>query len=166
VVDPLGALARSVLVVDDDPMVLTFLSRVISRYGVSVLNASCGNEALRLLDSGQKIDLVLTDIDMPSMTGIELRALLLNHNVWQSIPVVLMTGGVTTGIPRGVLVLTKPFELRQIQCTMVAHLGGSCPLGRFEPGCTQIRTHSVLEPGHLPVFCANCCDHCPKRWYA
>jgi CheY-like chemotaxis protein len=165
VADPLGTLSRSVLVVDDDPMVLTLLSRLIARNQMSVQSASCGNEALRVLESGQKIDLVLTDIDMPSMTGIELRTLIVNHDEWKLIPVVLMTGGVSSGIPHGVLVLAKPFELRQIQCTIASHLGGPCPSGRLEPECTHVRNHDVLKPGHLPLFCANCCAHCPKQRY-
>jgi CheY-like chemotaxis protein len=68
-------IARSVLVVDDDPGVLGVVSRILRRAGGDVATASNGREALRLIAGGRvNPGLLVTDIDMPGMTGIELAA--------------------------------------------------------------------------------------------
>jgi CheY-like chemotaxis protein len=124
------AATKAVLVVDDDQMVLNYLSRVIARFGYPVVVASSAKDALGALASDENIGFVLTDIDMPEMTGIELRSEILKHECWSRIPVALMTGGVGVGIPNGVLVLLKPFDPMQIKCTMATHLGGISPPGK------------------------------------
>jgi CheY-like chemotaxis protein len=158
--------SHSILVVDDDPMVLTFLSRVIARCGVSAVIASSAPEAIRALADNTHIKFVLTDIDMPFMSGIELRSVILQSDAWRQIPVALMTGGVSDGIPKGVLVLPKPFELKQIQCTLATYLGGPCPLGRLSSCSGSYRFHVATAPGAKPVYCVDCCENCPKRRYS
>jgi two-component system cell cycle sensor histidine kinase/response regulator CckA len=62
-----------VLVVDDDPAVLEVAARVLERAGYRVLQAGEGSEALRVARDHQGgIDLVLTDVVMPGMNGLEL----------------------------------------------------------------------------------------------
>jgi two-component system, NtrC family, response regulator HydG len=63
--------SRRLLVADDDPGLRESLNRTLTRAGYSVLLASDGRAALELLQSGG-IDLVLTDLKMPGLTGIEL----------------------------------------------------------------------------------------------
>lgn len=63
---------KSVLVVEDDPIVRELLLRVISKAGFSVLEAGDGCEALELIHSGAKPDVLLTDVLMPEMNGAEL----------------------------------------------------------------------------------------------
>jgi len=62
---------ETVVVVDDDPVLLDFIEEVISFYGYSTIMASSGNEALKLSEN-KKIDLLVTDIMMPGMNGIDL----------------------------------------------------------------------------------------------
>jgi signal transduction histidine kinase/CheY-like chemotaxis protein len=63
----------TVLFVDDEDLVLTMGQTVLSSFGYTVLTASSGQKALEILsESKRKIDLVLTDLVMPNMSGREL----------------------------------------------------------------------------------------------
>jgi DNA-binding response OmpR family regulator len=64
----------TLLVVDDEPLVREFVTDALSLYGYRVLQAKHGVDALRVLkeESLSDISLVLTDITMPTMDGIEL----------------------------------------------------------------------------------------------
>lgn len=65
--------SEAVLLVEDQPEVRSFLRRVISRAGYQVSEAGSGKEALELLrESGQGVELLLTDVVMPEMSGVEL----------------------------------------------------------------------------------------------
>src|SRR5688572_9190956 len=69
--------AGIILVVDDDPAVLEVSARVLERSGYSVLQAENGLEAMSVARSHPgRLDLVLTDVVMPGMTGRELGELL------------------------------------------------------------------------------------------
>ena len=62
--------AAELLVVDDSPSLLTMTTMVLERMGHNITTACNGQEALALL-TGRKYDLVITDVDMPVMNGIE-----------------------------------------------------------------------------------------------
>ena len=62
----------TILCVDDDPSILKVRTLVFSAAGYSVHTALSGEEALRLLDDGTEVDLVLLDYLMPGMNGDEL----------------------------------------------------------------------------------------------
>lgn len=81
---------RTVLVVDDAELVLRTLSRTLRRHGYKVLTATSADEALGLLRTGQVFDLMLSDVVMPGMSGVELmeRA----RRLCPEMHVVLMTG--------------------------------------------------------------------------
>jgi CheY-like chemotaxis protein len=79
------------LVVDDEPVVRAFVARALTRAGLTVMTAADGREALRLVAEDRVRPTVLvTDIEMPGMTGIELAARLLALR--PAIRVVMMTG--------------------------------------------------------------------------
>ncbi|WP_426105244.1 ANTAR domain-containing response regulator [Massilia sp. TSP1-1-2] len=67
------AVKRRILVVDDDPLLLTFLTEVIGHAGYDTVTASCAEEALAVIATGEP-DLALLDITMPGMSGLELAA--------------------------------------------------------------------------------------------
>lgn len=64
---------ETVLLVDDEPQVVTLVREMLLREGYTVMGASSGNEALDLVKSqDNRIDLLLTDIVMPDLNGRDL----------------------------------------------------------------------------------------------
>ncbi len=78
-----------VLLVDDDPAVLTTTRRVLEKGGHDVVACGSGREALALLASGE-FDVMLSDIEMPGITGLKLLRAVREHDL--DLPVILMTG--------------------------------------------------------------------------
>jgi CheY-like chemotaxis protein len=65
--------SKTVLAVDDDQIVLETVLRILQRRGLSVIGASGSADALALCErSAQPIDLLLTEVNLPFMTGAEL----------------------------------------------------------------------------------------------
>jgi CheY-like chemotaxis protein len=81
-----------VLIVDDDPSLVAAFKRYLGRRHI-VETATSGQLALELLASGARFDIVLCDLQMPVLGGIQLYRLLLNHHPDQAQRVVFMTGG-------------------------------------------------------------------------
>ncbi|MBI5056490.1 MAG: response regulator [Nitrospirae bacterium] len=78
----------NLLVVDDDPLVLGSLSGLLREFGYSVISCKNGKDALaRFVDS--KVDVVVTDIKMPQISGIELLEKI--HGINNETPIILMT---------------------------------------------------------------------------
>lgn len=64
---------KTVLVVEDEPALVSIYQRALERRGYNVLTANCGEEALEILDGRDgAVDLLLSDIVMPRMGGREL----------------------------------------------------------------------------------------------
>ena len=80
---------RNVLVVDDDPVVGKSFNRVLSGKGYKVITAENAAQALEMLRE-QECDLVVTDIKMPGMDGLELAEHVKARRPWM--PVVIVTG--------------------------------------------------------------------------
>ena len=78
-----------VLVVDDERMILGVACEIIGEFGHHVLVAESGPVALTIL-AAEKIDLIITDIMMPQMDGIELSRRVLDR--FPDVQVALMTG--------------------------------------------------------------------------
>ena len=79
-----------VLVVDDEKAVLRSTVRLLDVLGYATVSAESGSEALRMLASNQKIDLVLADFAMPEMSGGELAEAI--RAMRPTLPVILITG--------------------------------------------------------------------------
>ncbi|WP_052388657.1 response regulator [Belnapia moabensis] len=107
---PSPTVRRTVLLVDDDPLVLASTRAMLEDLGHAVLEASSGPEALELLRAGRAADLVITDYAMPGMTGVQLAATIRQH--WPGLPVLLATGyAEVPGEGEGALPrLEKPFD--------------------------------------------------------
>lgn len=80
---------KTILVVDDEHVVRTVLERSLKREGFRVVTAGDGVEALEKL-RGTKIDIVISDIMMPKMDGLEL--LVEVKSEFADVPVILITG--------------------------------------------------------------------------
>jgi len=84
----LNSKKTNVLIVDDEPLVLNSLSGLMMELGYSVISCRNGHEAIdKFIEN--KIDVVLTDIKMPEISGIELLEKI--HDINKEIPVILMT---------------------------------------------------------------------------
>lgn len=67
-----GARAQTILVVDDEPLVLKLCSQILDHAGYAVEAACDGKTALEICESGKPIDIALLDVIMPGMSGPEL----------------------------------------------------------------------------------------------
>lgn len=83
-----------ILVVDDEGAIRYSVSKTLERVGYQVLTASSGEEALELMDQ-QDFDVVLTDIRMPGISGVDLLASIKEQSA--DIVVILMTGYASLG---------------------------------------------------------------------
>ena len=81
----------NVLVVDDDPTIVDFLSLVLTEMGCRAIPAWNVFGALEEVKK-QRIDLVVTDLKMPGVHGLTLVEWLKGHEVHGSIPVIVITG--------------------------------------------------------------------------
>jgi CheY-like chemotaxis protein len=79
-----------VLVVDDDNSVLKSTLRLLNFLGYASVPAKSGREALRLIANEQEIDLVLVDVGMPEMNGVDLTRAI--HGMRPTLPVILVSG--------------------------------------------------------------------------
>jgi PAS domain S-box-containing protein len=105
------------LFIDDDQSVREMVAPALKEQGYHVLTAANGAEALALLEGQeQQLRLVLSDIAMPVMDGLEITEKL--HTRWPDLPIVLISGTFDVekqALPKGVItVLTKPFRLEQL----------------------------------------------------
>ncbi len=80
----------TILLVEDDESVQHVLQRSLSSFGYRVLLAGNGLEALELIEGGEVVDLVVTDVVMPVMGGFELAARLAQDKA--HIKVLLISG--------------------------------------------------------------------------
>ena len=126
-------MALKVLVVDDSAVIRKVVIRALSQTGVTieeVFQASDGIEALKILRAG-KIDLVLSDINMPNMDGIQMLAAMQEEPELKIIPVIMIT---TEGSQSKVMdaaklgakgLVRKPFVPEQIKQKMTECLDAS-----------------------------------------
>ena len=83
--------AVRVLVIDDEPMIVRSIRRAL--HGVEVVAAHSGNEALGILQLHTDFDLLLCDLMMPDMTGMDVHAEVLKRSPELEQRMVFMTGG-------------------------------------------------------------------------
>ncbi len=79
------------LVADDQIVTLRVLDHILKRNGYETVLARTGKQALDLLESDPEIDLVLTDILMPELDGIELLCEIRERPEWRRLPVIIST---------------------------------------------------------------------------
>ena len=108
-----------ILVVDDDLALLRMLEKLMSPIG-KVTCATDGQEALDFLTEGVMPDLIITDLMMPRMDGLQLVDELRSNSKFKNIPVIMLTAkgtpkDVITGINKGARhYLVKPFKNKDL----------------------------------------------------
>ena len=109
----------TILVVDDDAEVREVVAEYLMASGHRVLQAEGGREALRILDHASDVDLVITDVRMPDISGIELAERITRED--PSPKVILISGYF---VPQQInrRVLRKPFRMQELEAAIQAEL--------------------------------------------
>lgn len=118
-------MSGKLLLVDDDRFVLNPLARLLGLYGYHCTPAVTGEEALRLVESGEVFDMLILDIGLPDIDGVTVcRRVRSKHTM----PILMLTArdsssdkiiGLEVGADDYV---TKPFEPQEILARVRAHL--------------------------------------------
>lgn len=113
---------RKILVVDDDEAVRSVTFEMLKRLGFDVTTADCGEVALEKA-RGQHYDLILLDLAMPNMSGVEVFAAL--QSFQPDVRVVFMTGysrdefsDLLIENAETTAVLSKPFPLQELKASV------------------------------------------------
>jgi two-component system chemotaxis response regulator CheY len=115
-----------VLIVDDSAAIRKILQRVLRQAEVSlgqIYEAGDGVEALKTLET-QRVDLVMADINMPNMDGLQLLSHIKTTEKWKQLPVVMVTteGGESKVMSAAKLgaagYVRKPFSAEQLRQTL------------------------------------------------
>jgi CheY-like chemotaxis protein len=101
---------RTILAVDDDPMYIDLVTDVAASQHYSVISAPDGAIALHMLTS-HRVDLIVSDVDMPVMDGLAFHAKVRNDPRFSSLPFVFLTG---TTNPKALAYITDHTDIRHI----------------------------------------------------
>lgn len=116
-----------ILVVEDDPDIMRILVQCLTTGGHQVVQAYGAEDALRKVEA-QRFDLILTDLAMPKMSGVELIYDLKNNPQRKKIPVLAVTAHVWDAIAQSALrvgcngIISKPFNTKQLLQEVHKHL--------------------------------------------
>lgn len=113
---------KTILIADDSAAMRAMLVAVVESLGedLQIVEASSGFEALRLLPR-EHVDLIMTDINMPDINGLELISYLRNNPNYKTIPVfIISTEGSAKDVEKGKLLgadeyVVKPFSPASLQ---------------------------------------------------
>jgi CheY-like chemotaxis protein len=109
----------TILVVDDEAEVRSVVAEFLEDFGYEVLQAEGGPEALRRLEEHPDVQLLISDIRMPEMSGIELAEIATQGN--PDLRVILISGYfVAQQVNRRFL--RKPFRMKELQAAVRAEL--------------------------------------------
>lgn len=105
---------RKILVVDDQPMLTKAIRRMLSDHDVTAVSSA--REVLAKIEQGERYDVILTDLMMPEISGMDLHTMLANVAPDQVAKMVFMTGGAFTNRAREFFdrvsnpTIEKPFD--------------------------------------------------------
>lgn len=129
---PLRSTPRRMLLIDDEPMILATLAMLLSKQ-YDVVTASSGSEARDMLQSDRGFDVLLCDLMMADVSGMDLHRSVLALDPQLARRMVFMTGGAYTEAAERFLLevpnprVVKPFELSDLQSALHEVLRGATP---------------------------------------
>lgn len=118
---------KVVLIADDSPTIRKFVAFSLTMQGFEVIAACDGMEAIELLP-GRKIDLVITDLNMPNMDGFELIKAIRQNEAYVDTPIIILSSlAGSEEIERGMSCgansyMVKPFDPKRIQYEVAKYL--------------------------------------------
>jgi len=86
---------RRLLLVDDSPFFRNMLAPLLQVAGYDVTTAPDAKEALKLLEEGEAFDCIVSDIEMPGMSGFEFAQTVRGNDRWQGLPMVALSSHAT-----------------------------------------------------------------------
>jgi two-component system chemotaxis response regulator CheY len=116
-----------ILVVDDSPTIRKFISIALKIKGYEIISANDGMEALELLPN-EKIDLIITDLNMPNIDGFNLIARIRSNESYANTPIIVMSNlSDSEDIERAMQLgansyIIKPFDQNNIIKEVVKYL--------------------------------------------
>ncbi len=120
--------SHQILLVEDDEALRTVMARSLRRAGHEVFTANDGHQALDLLDAGKRPGLIIADVIMPGMGGVELQKILSSSG---TAPPILLTSGLDASrafqggpLPEGVPFLQKPWTIDELLARVESTLEG------------------------------------------
>jgi DNA-binding response OmpR family regulator len=111
---------KKIMVVDDEPDILTTVGQMLEMSGYEVIKVIDGEECFKKLnESSTNPDLILLDIMMPDISGWDVAAKIKENPRWSSIPIVFLTAkGDTSSIGLGGMAaedyIVKPFDIKDL----------------------------------------------------
>ena len=111
---------KTVLVADDDVRNIFSLSRSLENYGMHVVSAVDGKDAMKQLEDHKKVDLVLMDMMMPEMDGYESIRVIRKIPKYRNLPIIAVTAKAMTGDREKCIAagasdyITKPVDVDQL----------------------------------------------------
>lgn len=84
-------MSKTALIVDDSPTMRQMVSFTLTNAGFTVIEAADGKEAVTKVVGGQKLDIVVTDLNMPEMDGITLIKELRRLSTFKFTPILMLT---------------------------------------------------------------------------
>jgi signal transduction histidine kinase/CheY-like chemotaxis protein len=116
----------TVLLVEDDALVMSATAAMLEDLGHTVVEASSGKAALQVLRENTAVDLVVTDHAMPGMTGLELAERI--RAEWPALPILLASGHAELPERAGLALprLTKPFRRDELEHAIASVTTPAC----------------------------------------
>jgi len=114
---PQGA-GQAVLLVEDDPSVRLLIGEVLSELGYRAIKASDANAAIKVLESSQAIDMMISDVGLPGMNGRQLAEVAREYH--PTVPILFVTGYAENAAIRAdflgtdMAVISKPFQVEEL----------------------------------------------------
>ena len=125
-----GSRLSHILVADDEPHIGRIIKMKLEQGPFRVTLAYDGQEALDIVNNGEQIDLVLLDLMMPKLSGLDVLKRIREQEKFKSLPCIILTAGGEAKHERDALelgatqFLTKPFSPKKLYA-LVARLTGA-----------------------------------------
>ena len=122
---------KTILIVEDEPDTVTYLSTLLEDAGYSTVAAGDGNQALERVKAGRP-DLITLDITMPNKSGVRFYRDMKESDEWKSIPIIIVTGissdfekfiSTRRQVPPPEGYLSKPIDKEQMLALIKQHIG-------------------------------------------